>query len=353
MRKEIYRMSDADAWGVLERARAVHVAVATPEGVILRTLHAAVRSPVLYFHGAPVGEKEDMMGAAAVVSAEEVFATIPSYFIDEERACPATTFYKSAQVHGCVQPVTSRDEKEHALTLLLDRFQPEGGFVPLSDPRYAKALDALRVFRITAGRIDGKGKFGQNRRPEERTRVLTGLWKRGAPGDVETMEEVIRRNPGTPLPSLLHGPQGTRLSPAVPRQDAQAAASLLEGAYWIRSDRTGIARAHEGASAWVGAYADGELVGSARALSDGVRMAWVLDVIVHPTRRGQGIGKALMKLLLDHPLLRTVERVRLGTRDAAGLYAKFGFTPLSEVKRSYPVTEMIRTMPDFGAAFET
>ncbi|GIG67951.1 GNAT family N-acetyltransferase [Phytomonospora endophytica] len=48
----------------------------------------------------------------------------------------------------------------------------------------------------------------------------------------------------------------------------------------------------------VGAWnADGELVGFARAVSDGVCRAYVEDVVVAESLRGQGIGRRLMDAL--------------------------------------------------------
>ena len=54
------------------------------------------------FHGSPRGEKNAWIGREAVVTAHEIVAEIPSYFVDPRRACPATTFYESAQLRGVV-----------------------------------------------------------------------------------------------------------------------------------------------------------------------------------------------------------------------------------------------------------
>ena len=44
----------------------------------------------------------------------------------------------------------------------------------------------------------------------------------------------------------------------------------------------------------------GRLVGMARALSDGVSDAYILDVVVDPAYRSQGVGRAIVKRLADH-----------------------------------------------------
>ena len=44
----------------------------------------------------------------------------------------------------------------------------------------------------------------------------------------------------------------------------------------------------------------GRLVGMARALSDGVSDAYVLDVVVDPAHRSQGVGREIVKRLADY-----------------------------------------------------
>ena len=80
---------------------------------------------------------------------------------------------------------------------------------------------------------------------------------------------------------------------------------------------------------------------AARALSDGAKCAWVWDVVVREELRGRGLGKAVMRLLLDHPRVRTARVVRLQTRDAQGLYRQLGFVEASALPhKPYVSTEM-------------
>jgi GNAT superfamily N-acetyltransferase len=117
-------------------------------------------------------------------------------------------------------------------------------------------------------------------------------------------------------------------------RDAAEVAALLAGEYWTQAfSHSLMARAHLGSQAWVVARGvDGELLGSARAVSDGARFAWVLDVIVREGRRGSGLGTALMTRLLALPALRGVAYIGLRTRDAHGLYARFGFVSAPETR---------------------
>jgi GNAT superfamily N-acetyltransferase len=65
-------------------------------------------------------------------------------------------------------------------------------------------------------------------------------------------------------------------------------------------------------------------VGFARVVTDEATFAWIADVIIHPDYRGQGLGKWLMECVTNHPaLVGTLQLLK--TRDAHGLYLKFGF----------------------------
>lgn len=86
------------------------------------------------------------------------------------------------------------------------------------------------------------------------------------------------------------------------------------------------------------------LRGIARVITDKATFAYLTDVFVCPAVRGQGAGKALMTAIMDHPELQSLRRWMLATRDAHGLYARFGF----EVPTS-PDRFMIRVDPDVYA----
>src|SRR5688572_12804156 len=119
MRREIYRMDRERAVALFARAPVMHVAGSSADGEpILRTVHGVVVGGALYFHGAPAGEKMELFGRKVVVSAEEIVAEIPSYFIDPQRACPATTYYLSAIAHAVLVEVDDAEEKAAMLSAL-------------------------------------------------------------------------------------------------------------------------------------------------------------------------------------------------------------------------------------------
>jgi GNAT superfamily N-acetyltransferase len=214
----------------------------------------------------------------------------------------------------------------------MEKYQPEGGHVPITaaDPRYRKAIDGILILAVRLDDIDGKDKLGQNRSPADMAHILGQLWRRGQPGDPAAIEALRAANPATPDPAFLRGPSGARLCCALDPHDlpaADAAADLLADTYWnIDVPRDRIARAHTGASAWVGAHDErGRLIASARAVGDGAKWVDLRDVIVAPAWRGRGLGDAVVRLLLDHPFVRRAHAVHLHTRDAQSFYRRFGF----------------------------
>ncbi|HEX7645931.1 MAG TPA: GNAT family N-acetyltransferase [Noviherbaspirillum sp.] len=79
-----------------------------------------------------------------------------------------------------------------------------------------------------------------------------------------------------------------------------------------------------------GAYEDGEQVGFARVVTDRATYAYLADVFTVTSHRGRGISRRLVEAVLAHPDLQHLRRFNLATTTAAGLYAKYGWTPLSK-----------------------
>jgi GNAT superfamily N-acetyltransferase len=82
-------------------------------------------------------------------------------------------------------------------------------------------------------------------------------------------------------------------------------------------------------SVCVGVYdtaAGGRQVAFARAVTDLATYAYFTDVIVAEPARGKGIGSWMVGALVGHPDLQGLRRIALWTRDARGLYEKFGFS---------------------------
>ncbi len=104
---------------------------------------------------------------------------------------------------------------------------------------------------------------------------------------------------------------------------------LSTEAYWGRWRTRDIVE-QQVKTAWrvIGVYEQpgGAMVGFARAVSDGLAVAYLADVFVLPQHRGQGLSTRLLRAMIDEgPGARF--RWMLHTTDAHELYAKFGFAP--------------------------
>ena len=75
-----------------------------------------------------------------------------------------------------------------------------------------------------------------------------------------------------------------------------------------------------------GRAAGGALVAWCAILSDGVRHAVLLDVIVHPRWRGRGVGRALVERAVAHIAAAGITIVHVDFTPAnAGFYERCGF----------------------------
>lgn len=74
-------------------------------------------------------------------------------------------------------------------------------------------------------------------------------------------------------------------------------------------------------------------VGFARVITDHATFAYLADVFIINEFRGLGLSKWLLKEIMEHPGLQGLRRWMLATKDAHGLYIKFGFAALDKPER--------------------
>jgi GNAT superfamily N-acetyltransferase len=76
-------------------------------------------------------------------------------------------------------------------------------------------------------------------------------------------------------------------------------------------------------------YENKKQIAFARVVTDYSTYAYLCDVFVDENYRGRGLSKWMMERMMKNPDLATLRRFTLATKDAHGLYEKFGFRPLS------------------------
>jgi len=119
----------------------------------------------------------------------------------------------------------------------------------------------------------------------------------------------------------------------VSRLDRNRLHAWRTGAYWSRGiPRKVLDRAIDG-SLCFGVITDGETVGFARVVTDRATFAWLCDVFVDEAHRGGGVGTQLMDAVMAHPDLQALRSFLLATRDAHGLYERYGFAALEQPER--------------------
>jgi predicted N-acetyltransferase YhbS/nitroimidazol reductase NimA-like FMN-containing flavoprotein (pyridoxamine 5'-phosphate oxidase superfamily) len=332
VRSNRYPWPREQAIALLASADTAHFAMCTPDGQpLLRCLHVVLDDDALCFHASPTGLKSLAVGRPAVASVERTLAVVPSYAFDPERACPATTWYLSAQVRGQLERIEDPQRKARVLQKLMDTLQPEGGYVPIDaeHPLYRKALLGIDVIALPLTEVEGRAKLGQNRSDDQIRGALTWLWRRGDAGIDGRLEAILDARPELAPPEFMRGPSGVRLCARPRDSEVDDAVALVAHEYWNSASSSEILRrAHLHAPVWVGARDEsGRLIATARASTDAAKHAWIYDVAVAADWRGRGVGQALMGLMLDHPSLRDVAFVHLQTRDAERFYARFGFVP--------------------------
>ena len=110
--------------------------------------------------------------------------------------------------------------------------------------------------------------------------------------------------------------------------DVDVIHEFLARSYWAAGiPRATVVRSIEN-SLCFGVYDNGNQIGFARVVSDFATYAYIADVFILEPYRERGLGKELIASIMAHPDLQGLRRWSLGTRDAQGLYAQFGFKPV-------------------------
>ncbi|HKD64188.1 MAG TPA: GNAT family N-acetyltransferase [Candidatus Acidoferrales bacterium] len=112
--------------------------------------------------------------------------------------------------------------------------------------------------------------------------------------------------------------------------DVVAIHRYLTRAYWSEGIPQHIVEKALANSLCFGLFQGTQQIGLARVVTDRATYAYLCDVYVLEEFRGKGLGVWLMKCVTSHPDLQGLRRFSLATRDAHGLYEKFGFAALKK-----------------------
>ena len=111
---------------------------------------------------------------------------------------------------------------------------------------------------------------------------------------------------------------------------------MLNTTYWAKDRSRHVIEKSIANSICFGVYLYGEQIGFARCVTDFATFYWLADVIIDNKYRKQGLGKELVKSVVNHEQLRGCSGY-LGTNDAHELYKKYGFSLVDDrfMRRPY------------------
>ena len=142
---------------------------------------------VVYMHSHPRGEKiqnfqrNDKVG----FEVDRELEFLPSYFEDPKNASLADTLYISIVIKGTASMVTDKEEKTMALNGLMKKYQPEGGYDPITPDM--KVLHGVAVIKIVPKLLQGKYKIGQHLSQIDRIDLAKKILKRNSSTAKETL----------------------------------------------------------------------------------------------------------------------------------------------------------------------
>jgi GNAT superfamily N-acetyltransferase len=105
---------------------------------------------------------------------------------------------------------------------------------------------------------------------------------------------------------------------------------LASQSYWAQGIPLEVVKRSIENALCFGVYHQGKQVGFARVVTDYATIAYLGDVFIIEPYRGKGLGKRLIKTIMDHPELQGLRLWLLGTKDAHDLYRKYGFKKIAE-----------------------
>ncbi|MBD3884573.1 GNAT family N-acetyltransferase [Phormidium tenue FACHB-886] len=123
------------------------------------------------------------------------------------------------------------------------------------------------------------------------------------------------------------------ISTDINRLDLDTVHQFLANSYWAEGLPFEVLERAIQHSLVFGLYKQHQQVGFARVVTDYATFAYLSDVFVLETWRGQGLGKWLIETIVAHPELQGLRRWLLATKDAHEFYQPFGFQALKNPDR--------------------
>ena len=122
--------------------------------------------------------------------------------------------------------------------------------------------------------------------------------------------------------------QSYEISEDKSRLDLDSIHQFIAQSYWANGIPKAVLKRSIDNSLCIGVYCSEAQVGFARVITDKATFAYLADVYVLEPHRNQGLAGKIMDFVASHPDLQGLRRKLLITRDAHGLYQKYGYRSL-------------------------
>jgi len=112
---------------------------------------------------------------------------------------------------------------------------------------------------------------------------------------------------------------------------------ISEQSYWAKGIPFNTFRKSFDHSYCIGALAGDRQIAFARLITDYAVFGYLADVYVEEAYRGKGISKKMMEILFGLDWVKNLRGIKLGTKDAQGLYLQYGFTECKHPERNMEI----------------
>ncbi|MBO6935438.1 MAG: GNAT family N-acetyltransferase [Deltaproteobacteria bacterium] len=330
LRRHPERARPEDLHAVLDEAMIVHVGVATERGPLVLPMAFGRIGERLYLHGAVANGLLKALGQGDAC----VVATHLDGLVLAKSTFRHSMNYRSAVAFGPLHAVDDPAEIAAALDAITDHALP-GRSAEARSPNPSESR-ATRVMAMDLTEASVKVRTGPPSTNEDD--ALVPAW-------TGVLPLALRAGP----PETIDAVRSPALRAAILARAPRLGGSFQVGEYTIDTDPTRldldrVLRWIRDESYWgqslteerllrslhaaflVGVYdAKGTQVAIARVVTDEVTLAWLGDVFVDEAHRHRGLGRAMVRFVVEHPRFADVRKWLLGTADAHELYRSLGF----------------------------
>lgn len=155
MRRSERRMDDGRLHALLNRSQIGRLATINRRGYpIVKPVNFVYMDQKLYLHSSQRGEKvaDIQRGSPVCFELDEPIAYAPA----AGSACEAGYYYRSVLIKGRASLLKEVERKRKVLQRLMEKYQPEGGYEPLSGAEVRKTA----IIEISIEEMTGKERMG-------------------------------------------------------------------------------------------------------------------------------------------------------------------------------------------------